>query len=325
MNPEFPPLPPDFAALLASLFDSLSPELRARIEESYVLPKPVFLWLNPLRGDPAATRKELAEEGLVLEPVSGFPETMPVYRLPHTDRPTLTHSRAAAEGRLYVQGLPSMAAVAALDPQPGESILDLAAAPGGKTALMAIGMRNTGQISAVEAVKPRYFRLKANLERLGVENTRCYLKDGAKVGRLVPARFDRVLLDAPCSSEARFSRLDAASWQHWSRKKVREAARKQERLLESALAALKPGGRLVYCTCALSPEENEGVLIGALMRHPTLVLESFALPSALTALPGLPVWKGARRPELARAQRFLPLPEHDAFFIAVIRKATSSA
>lgn len=312
-TPCLPELPPAFTALLDAL---VPPALRAAVDASYVTPKPVHFRLNPLRAEPAATLAELA--ALAPVPVPGYPLT---YRLPPQSRADLTHHPATTAGRLYIQGLASMAAVLALAPQPGESILDLAAAPGGKTSLIAVLMQNEGRLAAVEAVKARYFKLKANLERLGVSLARCYLKDGATVGRLTPARFNRVLLDAPCSSEARFTRLDPDSWRHWSPRKVKEMAHKQARLLHSAWAALKPGGCLVYCTCALSPEENEGVLDTFLQRHPDMAPEPFD-PPGLTALPGLTRWQGQDLDaRLTHARRLLPGPESDAFFICRLRKA----
>lgn len=321
---ELPQLPPAFLELLETLVPAAA---QAAVAASYTQAKPVHFRLNPLSAAPEATLAELlqlAQEEPVrqalagLQAVPGFPLT---YRLPAAARQALTHSAAATAGRLYVQGLASMAAVLALAPQPDEEILDLAAAPGGKTSLIAVAMHNSGRLAAVEAVKPRYYKLKANLQRLGVTNAHCYLKDGVLVGRLTPERFDRVLLDAPCSSEARFSRLDPSTWAHWSPRKVREMARKQGKLMRSAIAALKPGGTLVYCTCALSPEENELILAEALRHHPELALTALELPPLLPALPGLTTWRGqALDPQLALARRLLPGPESDAFFIARLYK-----
>ncbi len=308
-----PQLPSEFTTLL----DALVPEhYREQVDASYCQPGPTHFRLNPLKGEPAATLEELAS--LQPQAVPGFPLT---YQLPPESREALTHSPAASDGRLYIQGLSSMAAILALDPQPEEEILDLAAAPGGKTSLIAVGMANTGRLAAVEAVKPRYFKLKANLERLGVSNAHCYLKDGAIVGRLTPERFDRVLLDAPCSSEAQFSRLSPDSWAHWSPRKVKEMARKQGKLIRSAMDALKPGGRLVYCTCALSPEENEVILSDALEKRSDMALEALELPAILPSLPGLTVWKGkALHPTVDLSRRILPGPLSDAFFISSLRK-----
>ena len=311
-----PDLPTEFLALLGALVPA---ELRPEVDASYCAVKAPVFRINTLLADAPSVLAELAGAGLIPEVITGFPDT---YRLPAAQRETLTYSMPASDGRIYIQGLSSMAAILALDPQPGEEILDLAAAPGGKTSLIAARMANQGRLAAVEAVKPRYFRLKANLQRLGVTNTQCYLKDGAIVGKLTPERFDRVLLDAPCSSEAQFTRLDAASWAHWSPRKVKEMARKQGKLLRSAIAALKPGGVLAYCTCALSPDENEVIVSEALARHPEMSVETIALPPQVPALPGLTTWKGKALDERVQAtRRILPGADSDAFFICRLRKA----
>jgi 16S rRNA C967 or C1407 C5-methylase (RsmB/RsmF family) len=313
-----PELPPAFVALLDAVVPASQ---RAMVEQSYTQVGWTAFRLNPLRGDCAQTLAELQVHAqlspVALEGAEG------VYLVEPAQREALTHHPAASDGRLYIQGLSSMAAVWALAPQPGEEILDLAAAPGGKTSHIAALMQGQGRLAAVEAVKARFHRLKANLKRLGAGHVHTYLKDGAAVGRLTPERFDRVLLDAPCSSEAQFTRLDAASWAHWSPKKVRDSARLQGRLIHSAWAALKPGGCLVYSTCSLSPEENEAVVQGLLTGHADACPEAVSLPAALPVLPGLTHWQGqALDARLAHAVRILPSDRTDAFFLCRLRKAT---
>jgi len=312
---ELPPLPAAFSALL----DALIPvDLRSRVDASYTAPKWVVFRVNPLRAtDAEAVLSALSP--LQAEPIAG---TTGVHRLPPTDRETLTHHPLAADGSLYIQGVASMAAVWALDPQPGEEVLDLAAAPGGKTALIAAFMQNQGRLAAVEPVRARFFRLKANLQRLGVRNAQLYLKDGAAVGRRVPGRFDRVLLDAPCSSEAQFTRLDPGSWAHWSPKKVRASAALQTRLIRSAADALKPGGVLVYSTCSLSPEEDECIVDALLRERDDLTPEPLPWPVDLPSLPGLTTWRQQMlHPGLSSARRVLPTEWTDAFFLCRLRKA----
>lgn len=309
-----PPLPQAFSALLDAV---IPPEVRARVDASYVRPKSVVFRINPLRAtDPAAVLAALTPMRPV--PIRGAAD---VYQLPAAERSTLTHHPLVLDGSLYIQGIASMAAVWALDPQPGEEILDLAAAPGGKTALIAALMGNQGRLAAVEPVRTRFFRLKANLQRLGVRNAQLYLKDGTQVGQRVPGRFDRVLLDAPCSSEAQFTRLDPASWRHWSPRKVRASAALQARLLRSAADALKPGGVLVYSTCSLSPQENECVLDALLRDRRDLTPEPLPWPVDLPALPGLSAWHGQPlHPGLTLARRVLPTEWTDAFFLCRLRK-----
>lgn len=314
------PLPEAFLDLLDAVVPTAQ---RAMVDASYTRPHRVSFRLNPLKADPADTLAELmAQPALTLEALDGVDG---VFLVPPPQREHLTHHPAAGDGRIYIQGLSSMAAVWALDPQPGEEILDLAAAPGGKTSYIAARMQGMGRIAAVEPVKARFHRLKANLQRLGAGHVHTYLKDGAVVGKLTPERFDRVLLDAPCSSEAQFTRLDPTSWAHWSPKKVKESARLQARLIRSAWAALKPGGRLVYSTCSLSPEENELTVQGLLAEQADAAVEAITLPTRPDTLPtlaGLSHWQGrALDPRLAQSLRILPSDRTDTFYICCLRKA----
>jgi 16S rRNA (cytosine1407-C5)-methyltransferase len=114
-------------------------------------------------------------------------------------------------------------------------------------------MDNRGRIAAVEPVRHRYFRLRANLERHGATCVVCYLKDGRSVCRHTPQRLDRVLLDAPCSSKARFRADDPRGHQYRSRRKIGESSRKQRALIQSAFQCLRTSGRVVYSTRSFAP------------------------------------------------------------------------
>jgi 16S rRNA (cytosine1407-C5)-methyltransferase len=226
------------------------------------------------------------------------------------------------EGRIYIQGLSSQLAAIILDPRPGETVLDLAAAPGGKTLHIAALMHNEGQLSAVEPVKHRFFKLKANLERGDASMVKTYLRDGREVGNKVPERFDRVLLDAPCSSEARIRSGRPETWAHWSEKKIKEVARKQKRLLISAIRALKPGGTLLYSTCSFAPEENELVIQDALRRYPEMKVIPADIPVD-NVQQGLSEWAGkSLNPEVKKCTRILPNQHMDGFFLCLLQKKT---
>jgi len=274
--------------------------------------------VHTLRGEEGEALKALRSAGLTPEPI---PARRVAYSVPIEQRTALTHSPLCDAGALYVMNPSSMLAVEALDPQPGEEVLDLASAPGGKSLLIADQMQNEGRLACVEPVKGRFFRLKENLKRGGVSIAQLYQADGIQVGRKVPARFDRVLLDAPCSSEARVRLSDPDSWAHWSPRKVKETSRKQRKLLLSALQSVKVGGRVVYSTCALSPEENEGVISYALRRFEG---EVEVRPHGLKALPqltGRVEWPGLRiDPRCAQALRVSPDGLYDAFFLCVLTR-----
>ncbi len=269
--------------------------------------QPTF-WLNPL------CQGKLPEGSTALPDLSGM--------YTHPNWSEITHSKAATDGEIYIQNPSSHFAVQVLDPQPEEEVLDLAAAPGGKTIAMAAKMGNSGRIAAVEPVPGRFHRLRANLARCGVTNVDLYKKDGRGVGRLVPERFDRVLLDAPCSSEARMRWSQPDSYQHWSLRKIRETSRKQKSLIRSAFTALKPGGELVYCTCSLSPEENELVVQQLLKKTNARLLP--VTPPDVPVLPGLTNWsEKALAPALAQTVRILPGAVWDGFYLARIHKPTN--
>ena len=298
------------------------------------IPAPFVARLRQIQGDAQAaatldalvTRQRTAAWLNPLYPPGHVPEWLRplngMTNLFEGDRARLLAAPEVDEGRLYPVNPSSLLPVIALDVARDMEVLDLAAAPGGKTVFMAGLMGNTGRIAAVEPVKPRFFRLKANLARCRVGNAQLYRADGRGIGRKVPERFDRVLLDAPCSSEARFRRDLPERSAHWSLRKVRETARKQRGLIRSGFAALKPGGRLVYCTCAFAPEENEAVVQHLLDGAPDAVLLDVQLPATVPAAPGLPAFAGAQYShEMRRAVRVLPDARWDGFFLACVAKA----
>lgn len=290
------------------------------ILKTFDTPKQVTFRYNPLKTSPEALEKELYEASIPFEKVS-WEISDGVYRIPPEFKLALTQSKAFYEGRLYIQNLSSMIAPILLAPQPEETVLDLAAAPGGKTLILAGMMQNTGWLSAVEPSKDRFYRLCDNLKSQGVANAHTYMTDGRSVGKKCPQMFDRILLDAPCSSESRFKSFDEKSTSYWSTHKVKETSKLQRRLLLSAFDALKPGGRLLYSTCSFSPEENESPLQHLLERH----------GSSLKTLPLILPFDNVQKPlkqwgkeiydeRIQNAVRILPTDTIDGFFICLLEK-----
>lgn len=164
------------------------------------------------------------------------------------------------KGYIYLQSLSSMIPPLVLNPDPGEKVLDLTAAPGSKTTQLSALMNNTGYILANELDKIRYERLKYNIEAQGAEIVETINGRGEKLGDNYSEYFDKVLLDTPCSGEGRFIVNSLATYRDWSVKRVNELTKIQKKLFESAYKALKPGGIMVYSTCTLNEEENEKIL-----------------------------------------------------------------
>ncbi len=215
-----------------------------------------------------------------------------------------------------------MIPVVMLAPQPHEKLLDLCASPGSKTTQIACCLQNSPEIIAVEKIQVRMYKLAANLKLQGVEDVKTVLMDGSCVGKKYPDYFDKILVDAPCSSEAQFLVHDPRSFGYWSIRKVKEAAYKQRRLVFSALHALKTGGTLVYSTCTFSPEENESVIDWALTTFKEsieVVPVRLGIYDALQA--GLNAWEGrVFHPAVRNTIRIIPNQCMEGFFCALIRK-----
>ena len=174
---------------------------------------------------------------------------------------SLGNAPAHLQGLFYIQEassmLPPQALLAGQEIQQ-PLIVDMAAAPGSKTTQLAALTHNRGVILANELSASRLKSLHANLIRCGISNACLSHLDAAQIGELMPGQFDYVLLDAPCGGEGTV-RKDPQALKNWSLESVKELAILQKKLIRSAYAALKPGGRLVYSTCTLSPEENHQV------------------------------------------------------------------
>ncbi len=237
----------------------LGPEYPAFLE-SFQRPRAVALRFNPLKG-PAPSLP------FVTGPVPWEP--MGYYYDPEA-RPGLHVYHEA--GVYYLQEASAMSSVALLDPQPGERICDLCAAPGGKSTQIAGRMLGQGLLLCNEINPKRAKILSRNIERLGVANALVTNESPAGLAQRLPGFFDRVLVDAPCSGEGMFRKEEAAVTD-WSPEIVEMCARRQGEILNSAAQLVRPGGRLVYSTCTFSPQEDEDAVAAFLARRPDFVPE----------------------------------------------------
>ncbi|WP_324668663.1 RsmB/NOP family class I SAM-dependent RNA methyltransferase [Geochorda subterranea] len=304
-------------AFVERLYAAFPPARAEQILAGMRRPRPVTLRVNALKTDVRSLMAHLRQARIKVDRVAWHPEALVVKDARERDLAALP---GYEQGLFYLQSLSSMLPPLVLAPQPGERVLDLAAAPGSKTTQMAAMMDNRGYILANDANPVRAERLRFNLSRQGVTIAEVSVHDGRRVGGRLGPVFDRVLLDAPCSGEGRFVEGDPRTHRHWSEKLVRRMVALQRRLLASALRATRPGGVVVYATCTLNPDENEGVVDWALKRYGE-ALE--VLPVALD-VPGR--WEGltevggvSLHPSLRLAVRIPPSPTMEGFFVCKLR------
>jgi NOL1/NOP2/sun family putative RNA methylase len=217
-------------------------------------------------------------------------------------------------GHYYVQDLSSCIAVDALDASEGHDVLEVAAAPGGKTTMIAQRMNNTGSIVALEPNPRRARSMSFNLARCGVINTAVMQSDGRDAGKM-GLRFDRVLLDAPCSCEGVIAKDETRKTSH-EPSDVEMCSTLQESLIEAAAAAVRPGGILVYSTCSFAPEENEAVLDSLIQKRDDVSVEPIGFGSA-----GIARFQNIEfSDQVTNARRLYPhLHDTTGFFIAKVR------
>ncbi|MBQ9860106.1 MAG: RsmF rRNA methyltransferase first C-terminal domain-containing protein [Clostridia bacterium] len=222
-------------------------------------------------------------------------------------------------GIYYMQEPSAASAVAVLNPQPGERVLDLCAAPGGKSTQIATAIGDSGFLWSNEYVPSRARVLQQNLERWGVRRQVVSNRDTADVCGALEGYFDAVLVDAPCSGEGMF-RKEPQALAEWSLDNVRRCAARQAEILDNAARAVRPGGRLVYSTCTFAPEENELTVLDFLQRH------SEFTPEPIRVTWGCPGFDGKRlgldtNIDLTATRRILPQHGGEGHFIALLRKA----
>ncbi len=274
-----------------------------------------FIRCNTLKMQPEALLKRLKERWNVKQP---FPKHQEIMLIDQELGPgELGNALEHLLGYYYIQEVSSMLSVIALNPQPGDFILDVAASPGSKTTQMAAKMENKGTLIANDVKLDRIMILATNLEKNGVTNCIITKNDGVSLcQRLAKSqfKFDKILLDAPCSGEGTL-RSSPKTFLMWNPKMIKNFAGLQKKLFANAVKCLKVGGSIVYSTCTHAPEEDEGVVQFALSHFP-LKIESIQLP--LKCRPGISSWEGESfSQDVQKACRIYPQDnDSEGFFVA---------
>ncbi|WP_204818901.1 RsmF rRNA methyltransferase first C-terminal domain-containing protein [Paenibacillus mendelii] len=257
---------------------------------SYEKPRKYGLRVNglKLKADAFAA---LSPMGSRLTPV---PWADSAYYYDEADRPG--KQRHYHAGLYYIQEPSAMVPAELLDVQPGDRLLDLCAAPGGKSTQLAVRLQGQGVLVANDNARERTKVLAKNIELAGVRNAIVLNEEPASLAKLFSGWFDRILVDAPCSGEGMF-RKDESMIAEWERHSVERCSKMQRDILLHAAEMLAPGGTLVYSTCTFSPEENEAQIAALLERCPELEVVPVALAHGWA--PGRPEWLATAAMEAA--------------------------
>ena len=213
------------------------------------------------------------------------------------------------DGKIYFQNLSSMLPPIVVTPKKGESILDMTAAPGGKTTEMACLSNNEALITAVEKDKIRSDRLKYNLNKQGASKVTVLVEDASKLDEFF--RFDKILLDAPCSGSGTIDLENPLSYRNFNNNLVLKSIEKQKLLLKKASQIIKDGGEIIYSTCSILKEENECIV------NELLKLDNFEIvpidDNLFCNIPKLPV-------TIKGTMCVCPNEYYEGFYVAKIRK-----
>ena len=290
--------------LLTLLREQYGPEAD-RVISGFV-PRAVTLRVNPLRSSAEAVTAALDGAGIAWRPVPWYADALV---LPEAREEAVRALPVYEQGGVYLQSLSSMIPPLLLAPRPGETVLDMAAAPGGKTTQMAALSGNAALITACEKNAIRADRLQFNLDRQGARRVSVMRTDARQLDDLF--RFDKVLLDAPCSGSGTVVIAEGESQRRMAPDWLRKTAQTQKALLHKALRLLPRGREMVYSTCSVLRMENEDVLSAVL---PAAGAEVVPIDHGMTRhLPLLPV-------RIPGTLCVCPDPLHEGFFAAKIRK-----
>lgn len=300
------------AWLLDRLVQREGEEGALALAEALNRPAPLDLRVNVLKAKREEVLAGLAEAGITAEPTPYAPLGVRVAK-----KPALQNMPMFRDGLIEVQDEGSQLLAQILGARRGEMVVDFCAGAGGKTLALGAAMRNTGRLYAFDVSEKRLAKLKPRLSRSGLSNVHPGViahENDAKVKRLA-GKIDRVLVDAPCSGLGTLRRNPDMKWRQ-TPESVVELNAKQASILSSAARLIKPGGRLVYATCSLLPEENEGIATDFLATH-----------ADFTLVPMKDVLAEQKIPlEMDDYLKLLPhLHQTDGFFAAVFERRKQQA
>ncbi len=283
------------------LVENYGEEVKNKILEGYKEKRAVTLRANTLKSSIEKIKSELEKEEIIFEEILWNKNALV---LENVEEEKIRELEIYKNGEVYLQSLSSMIPPIILNPKPNENILDMAAAPGGKTTQMAAMAQNEAMITACEKNKIRAERLRYNLEKQGATRVNVMMQDARKLDEFFS--FDKILLDSPCSGSGTMSVCEG----NFTEELIERSIKVQKELLKKAIKILKKGGEMVYSTCSILKGENEEVLMESFKKEN---IEIIPINEELKDIPQIPV-------TMEGTICVMPNKFYEGFFIAKIRK-----
>ncbi len=286
--------------LKEKLIKQYGEDLTRKILSGYMEKKNASLRVNTLKTSVDEIKKNLIENEIEYKEVKWSKEAL---ILQNVEEEKIRELDIYKDGKIYMQSLSSMIPAIVLEPKTGENILDMAAAPGGKTTQMAALSGNGAMITACEKNKIRFERMKYNLQKQGATRVNALMQDSRRLDDFF--KFDKILLDAPCSG----SGTDNIFKPNFTKELIEKSAKTEQELIEKAIKILKKDGIIVYSTCSILEEENEEVVEKILKKANAEILEI----NEIEDIQKLPT-------RIKGTMCIMPSKLYEGFFIAKIRK-----
>ena len=250
-------------------------EILNKIETGFIEEKPVTLRVNTIKSNTEKVKIELEKNNIEYEIVEW---NKSAFIIKNVKEEEIRKLDIYNNGEIYLQSLSSMMPAIIIDPKERENILDMTAAPGGKTSQMAAIANNKVFLTACEKNKIRLDRLQYNMQKQGVKNINIMQEDSRKLSNYFS--FDKILLDAPCSGSGTENIFNS----NFTEELIKRSCKTQEELLTKALSILKHGGEMVYSTCSILKEENEEILNKVLKKFKAQIVP-IQIPKEIPVLP----------------------------------------
>ncbi|MDD3145355.1 MAG: RsmB/NOP family class I SAM-dependent RNA methyltransferase [Candidatus Gracilibacteria bacterium] len=276
--------------------------------------------VNTLKTNNEEIEKILNEKNIVFKKV-GFLNN--AYILDEAKESDLWDLDIFKNGLIYLQSLSSQIPVELLDINENDAILDITAAPGGKTSQAAAKMNNLGEIIANDNNAIRIDKLKFTIERQGAKNAKIIKNDARNIGKDFPEYlnyFDKIIADLPCSAEGKFNLSNEKSYAYWKNEVVYKNYKLQKEIIKNTIPLLKDDGELVYSTCTISPEENEAIVHMILCNFPEIKIQDINIDYKYARNGIKKFGSVAYKSEVEKSIRILPSDETEGFFIAKFKK-----